>query len=622
MQRRHPSCSRCRHRVCCCPQNRTSVASCVCPPGPPGPQGIPGPTGIAGPPGPSGSGTAGPPGPSGLPGSDGEPGEPGPPGPEGPQGIQGPAGINGSVANIAALSAVPDAALPEGTLYYVATVRSYWRLAKTSGLAADAITIAVAQSGGTARWLRELNVADLSWLVANQWFIDAVNGNDENDGQTSLTALRTHGELERRWNGNTIVPTQASGANNEFCTVNILTSLPASDPVVPRVRLAPRKLLWYRGGAETVLYSGTFTAVTPANPAGNEGLLLTDAAIGTWAPHLGRRWRITTAGVRQNTIGWVARDMGALQARSGAPYQPFNMDPATVALWPRLFNGTLRTPLVGDAFNIEQLITISLGPVTTDLVEGSNTSSRIIFGELAFRSDGANSLSFAMNGTQSVVTYSCDMAGIVNWEAGFFGTFTNNHLSGGMLVFGGTVQMQAGLVDDRDGANALGIEVFPNGQLGLQIGTMLQNRGMRGTNISIADACVFDSAAVLANPGGHGLSVGRNRNTVSNTNTSGWCSILTVFYGSGNAGAGVYVNAGCRVPIAAGALAGATITGAGGDFRLNNTTTSRAWNEATGAYTAAIPNTWANLVLAIGGGGLGGSAHDVQSDAHIVSAAA
>ena len=584
------SCSRCHRKVCCCP--RTVASSCICPPGPPGPEGPPGSNGTTG--------------------------------ATGPVGPEGPAGINGSVPDIAALSAVPDAALAEGTLYYVESVRSFWRLAKSSDQTADGITVAPAQSGGAAQWFRELNVADLSWLTVNTWYIDAVAGDDENDGQAAVPAanrvgpLRTHGELTRRWAGNRIAPTQTNSIGNFYCQVNILTSLPATDPIEPDCVISSNTFLWYVGRAETVLYSGSITGFTVAAPLTNTPTQIVDSAIGSWAPYVGQRLRVTTVGARFNTIAWIAFDLGAEESRVSQPYLPGNMGPA--ASKPALPTGSVQTLQVGDTFNIEQLVTVSFGPiaVSAEQADTGNTGA-IIFGELVVRNN-----TVAIGLTTQFVAYSTQMVNLAIDDA-FVAYLTNCHITGSMYCLGGFTSIQAGLFDQSQFAGG-GLTSYA--LCILQNGVMFQGVGMRGTSLSISDACVFDSVASTNNPQGHGVSVGRGPAIVGQGsalfNSVGFCSIQIRLWGSGNAGSGLYVNAGCHVTHAAGIVANLTITG-GSDFRLNGSATANVWdqtaNAGAGAYLVPRACTWANLQASVATTGFGGNAEDIPSGARIAAAA-
>ena len=628
------SCSTCHRTSCACTSTRgrtgptgpTGSTGATGPAGTASSTGATGPTGAVGSTGPTGAvGATGPTGAFGATGSTGGIGSTGPTGPtglSGSTGATGAEGLNGSVPDITALSAVPDAPLVEGALYYVETVRSYWRLAKTSGATADAITIATAQSGGTARWLRELNVlSDLSWLTANDWYIDATSGNDEFNGQAAAAApgnvgpLKTHGELARRWGRGILQPTTLNGFGNFVCTVHLLTSLPSTDPVQPLCTLGSSVYLWYQGLAETTLYSGTFSAVALATPATNSPLQLTDAGIGTWATYLGRRWRVT-AGARTNTMGWVAKDLLANTARSSAGLRPNNMDPAQVADYPSLLNGVALPPQVGDAFAIEQLVTVTLGISGIEMLAANG---RVIFGEIAFR----NGPVFSQPGIIAVQLYSCSSPLQLNWQLGLQGNLVNCQITRTVWAVAGSFTWLAGLVGPADAGSA-GLEVFSGAEVGLSEGAMFQGCGMHGTNIGVTDACVFDVVANAGNPGGHAFSIGKNVNRFSSTNNVRFGAVLTRLWGSGNAGAGVYVGAGSELVYASGVVANLTITGTGGDFRLNNKTTGNVWdqtaNAGAGGFLAPRTLSWANLAATVATTGFGGFAQDVESNACVAAA--
>ena len=606
---RHTSCSRCRRKVCCCTRS-----TCLCPPGPPGP---PGATGAAGPPGPPGStGASGPPGLSGSTGA------------QGPEGPEGPAGPDIVVPNIAALSATPTAALVSGNQAWVETVRATWVLDTTSTLTPEVPPITIAPAVGGGNWIR-LPEADPTWLYVNDWFINATTGNDEADGQTLLTPLRTHGELERRWNGGTLAPsTTTAGGLSLVCTVTLQTSLPATDPVFVRCILGRTVFLWYKGGADGApLYTGTFTAVTPIATSTNQALQLTDAAIVAWAPYLGKRWRITS-GARLNVMGWVARDLGAQTARSSTGQVPSPMNPASAASAPTLASGVVLQPQVGDTFVIENLIAITLGQPNTPIEQSGGQGERVVMGELLVRSQGFLGLALRSNNAPSALGfYSCDFAVGIVWESGNggAGNMSNCRFAIGLFVIGGTVSVASGLFDAVT-AGAFGAECYNSGSLQLTQGAMGQGVGFRGTAISITDACVFDSVSTGTNPGGHGLAIGITRLSFQGTRQAAWCNVVTRLWGSGNAGAGVYVNAGSILEIPAGVLTTAmTITGTGGDFRLNNNTTANPWdqtaNAGAGAFLAPRVCSWANLIATVATTGFGGFAQDVPSGARIAAAA-
>ena len=169
------------------------------------------------------------------------------------------------------------------------------------------------------------------------------------------------------------------------------------------------------------------------------------------------------------------------------------------------------------------------------------------------------------------------------------------------------------------GSFAMGIQCLGGGSVFLADDVMLQDVGMRGQNLIIQAANVFDSVPTVSNPGGHGVFAGG-----SNVGYFGGTVSFTRFFsgkplrlwGFGNAGAGVAIGPGAQLASKTGAFP--TITGAQGDFTLAGATSGRAWDDSAGAYTTSRSNTWTNLGAAIVSGGFGGNAHDPTHDAHAV----
>ena len=506
------------------------------------------------------------------------------------------------------------------------TVRATWVYDPTSTLVPEVPPTTVAPAVGGGNWIR-LPEADPSWLYASNWYINATTGSDENVGQTALAPLRTHGELERRWGGGILRPPIAF-LTIRLCTVNIQTSLPTSDPVFPTCVIGPAAVLWYRGQVETVLYSGTFTGVVAVNPATDQPQHLTDAAIGNWTPYLFKRWRITTAGARFNTIGWVARDLAAQTCRSSQPQLPGNMNLANSALWPIAVGGAVQVPQVGDTFNIENLVAITLGPIETTITEGGSLSAsdgKLVFGELAVRPNPIGlTVNMSSTGSSGIAPYSCELPRLIVQNTNFANFSNNRYYDFLQVAGGGSIAFNAGLADG--GTQGIGVEIFPTGLALFGQNFMCQNVGVRGTNIVAQQLCVFDSAVTGNNPGGHGLAIGRFRTTVtSTTNQVSWANVDTL-WGTGNGGTGLFINGGSVVNYTNGGVARLRITGAGGDFRLNNNAIANVWdqtaNAGAGAWLAPRATTWVNLAATVATTGFGGNATDVPTGTRILQAAA
>jgi len=300
------------------------------------------------------------------------------------------------------------------------------------------------------------------------------------------------------------------------------------------------------------------------------------------------------------------------------------MNPANAAFFPILVNGTNTPPQVGDTFVIEDLITVSAGPLSLQYIQGGSTSTsaaRIVFGEIAFRSNSVGMTLFTPGHSGVALNcYSCDFNVSLTCSATSFGIMTNNRYRS-MVGISGPIELQAGLVND---AAAVGIEVYQNGIVGLTQGFMCQGASIKGANLLIVDAAIFDVASSGVNPGGHAITIGFGRSLAYGARSVCNASIQTRVWGNGNAGVGLNIEACCQVQYTAGIVASLTVTGTGGDFRLNGKTTSNVWDQTANAGAGAwlVPRncTWANLAAAIGAAGLGGFANDVESGARIASA--
>ncbi|MGB8383851.1 MAG: hypothetical protein WCG47_21825, partial [Dermatophilaceae bacterium] len=444
------------------------------------------------------------------------------------------------------------------------------------------------------------------------------------------TALRSHEELERRIKakGNLLTPPVHATLGYKITTVHIMTDLPPGDPInLDGVVVGQDSFLLYRAGVTSAMRTGTFTNVVAKNPAANQPFEVEDSALsGTWTADLGRRVRLTS-GPRENTVMWVAKDLGANRARVSDPSiigamvgDPFVGDDMTA-----------QVPQPEDTYAVETLPQVTLGVI--DVKSPGLTPSSpagglpgIAFAELDLREP--EELSQLVHPSFDGITpwmWSCRVMPLCesfHWEAGIF---LNCFLHRGLLANGpaGFTYFYGGLIGVSAATPAgklLGVQCHGGSEVYLRDNVMLQDVGMRGQNLVIQAASVFDSVPTpINNPEGHGVFVGgSNIGYVAGTvsfmrNFSGGGFEL---WGSGNAGAGVAVGPAAQFAYKAGTFP--TITGTAGDFTLGGETSSRAWDDTAGAYTTPRSNTWANLATPIGAGGFGDNAHSPARDAHIV----
>ena len=177
-----------------------------------------------------------------------------------------------TLAELGAYNSLNDV---DGQIAYVASVDDYFSLLKAGGLGTNNITVVDATPPDGAQWQRRL-VASQKWLTQDLWTVDAVNGNDENDGNPA--PIKTFKELQRRIGAqagqirqNTVVTVAAGPDNDENFTLDVETTNTATFLRVTGVR--------------TTLYSGTFTApYQAADPLTNLPDVVTDGALAVdWA---------------------------------------------------------------------------------------------------------------------------------------------------------------------------------------------------------------------------------------------------------------------------------------------------------------------------------------------------
>jgi hypothetical protein len=180
-----------------------------------------------------------------------------------------------SFASRAALAAYDSSAQPTGQLAWVETFADFFTLRSPSSLIADGVTVIDSATPGD-QWQR-LCQPSQQWLQQGSWFIDAAAGNDENDGTSALTPLKSWAEFRRRV-GDPCKP--ATGM-----LVTLLTANPVEDPIAIRHvadnATIPTNTLSILGATPTVVASGTVNAVTAANAATstNGSFTTTNAAL-------------------------------------------------------------------------------------------------------------------------------------------------------------------------------------------------------------------------------------------------------------------------------------------------------------------------------------------------------
>ncbi|KKN22499.1 hypothetical protein LCGC14_0914620 [marine sediment metagenome] len=230
-----------------------------------------------------------------------------------------PIGVTG-VTDIAELSQINDEVIATGTAISVATVLDTFLLDKASTAAVDGITIAVTKSM-VGRWVRS-ETFNSYWGNQFTWYIDADNGNDENKGDTSLTALATFAECTRRMGARTY---------RQPVTINILSDINEGDSVI--LAFCPGFLTIQ--GVDTTIITGTLTSIIQWDHDPSDGYVvagrITDTALsGDWSvagpggTSLIDRKIVLTDGPNAGSYAFIIEDSGSAKEAYVGPWMSEN----------------------------------------------------------------------------------------------------------------------------------------------------------------------------------------------------------------------------------------------------------------------------------------------------------
>jgi hypothetical protein len=448
-------------------------------------------------------------------------------------------------------------------------------------------------------------------LSQANWYINALTGNDHNSGIVPTKPLKTFAELVKRWGRLPLVLTGKPSAVITpilLTTIYILSDLPASDPIDLQGTIAGNMLLALIG-AQTTVHTGTLTGVVNKNRNINQAQEISDAGIGSWAPFVGKRIRITS-GARVGQVAWIVKDLGGVSARTTSF--------SNVAL-PGAFPTAVPDNLIltgvsdgvmaaGDPYVIEDLTKVyRRAQVIQSNLSGVNTNDIVGWSNFDFQGDGGG-FSPSLLGNVFEIMKGCRWTGVLNAiQDGVRHQYLNCFFqpanfevslaaTSSLFRSGGAMQLEIGC---REGTGI----TFTNDFL-IQEGDLFVASG----DVKTGRLAIFDNAfgsAIFV--GGFGFGSAR----LSNSGQNGPSGLL---WGSGNTAEYLIMAGGSQfvyddVPVG---------TGAGADFNLAGAVSSRAWDETAGAYTALVANTWANLGTPIGGGGFDGNAHNVERSVDIV----
>lgn len=463
-----------------------------------------------------------------------------------------------------------------------------------------------------------------NFLSQLNWFIDPVNGDDNNDGATPATALETWAELNKRWgNWNLLTPPPTTTIYGDLpiTTVTILNDLPPTDPINFEVNLQMGGLLYIRGNTPTVSRAGTLSAnatVLSRTNVPNPG---------------GTPWSISDPGITaadvNNLITFTSGPASGGYTWGAKVTSPGNLrlsNIANVVLFPNANftgNAVSNPPLAGNTYNVLALTEATLGyinvgyegnpPHSEDDITfpffgffGANDPGGVYFDLLHFTVTPGGQGRWSALGPSDVgfIFNRCKIDNSIDWLQGQFIGVNSGYFGLGDLVRGGLeftaptfIVLTAGLVNGFPGIGIFSPSVgVRGGKVVLDGDILLQNTHAityAGGNTQFAAVGVFDTQ-----PSAFGvpeLSAGVSAVNGGSPIQAGFLGGGSGLYGNGNAGFGVaIINFSSMDTNGAG---NTVITGVGGDFSVAFET-AKLWtfDLTAGTYAGPTAATWPNLI--------------------------
>jgi len=453
------------------------------------------------------------------------------------------------------------------------------------------VTALIASISAAASYLR----ANVSPVVQTAYYVNAMTGNDSNNGATPATALRSLAALNSRLsNQNAASPV----------TVNLQTDFPPSDPLFVDNFNGTLNVI----GTRKPIRTGTITGFSPVNRATNSETRITDVAVLDWTPDLalvtGRRVRNTKAGPNLDQIVYVADNVGAGVASTDVPYD-INLNEGVFA--------------PGDTYVVEEVTRL-----TIQTISSSGQISNFPFGTANFNDVHVEGILVETNLGSCFVAYTAchfDALPVVSGDLDI--QIVKCSGSQGIISLGGNARVYSGLWGPNTTDRGCIISAGPSGLTTVDYdatawgGSIKLECGSMAVGLGAAFNCP------LFNGSGAGVQIAAGNVQVENLPSGSFAlypfnNATCALYGKGNAEQGIAIGSGSLMSWRDTLPA---ITGALGDFKLSAGGRERAFNEAAGVYSAVIAPTWAKMATTVAGGGFGGNAHDMSGESHLVKAA-
>lgn len=396
---------------------------------------------------------------------------------------------------------------------------------------------------------------------------------------SSAQPLLTVAELNRRMG-------QAPLTTGAIYTITFLSNMTAPDEPLNTNQVRGQDIELDFVGTPAVLHTGVLTGATvpmdPTAAGGGQATVLADTTLGAggWSAFVAHVLRVTS-GARAGTSLWISHTTPSITTATGSA--PFDDTGDLVA-----------GPQSGDPYEIVAGTAMKLGTISDVLMTGSPT--------ITFTDIETISLASSAGYVATIAFIECTRVQqnvFVNGTAGvsLLNSWSGPNVSGQVLFFTGGVWAAtfAGQIVTTMNVDAhllvnstLRVATFGNGVISLGVNLGIQFQDCPGFALEVAS--------------GVNLAIGSARVWGKNNSTTGNPTVL--------------VDAGGSLSIAV-----PTVTGNGDDWALSGSGPASPYDSSIHAYAAPIagPHTWAQLTTAIGSGGFGNGAHNVQFNSHLTA---
>jgi hypothetical protein len=206
------------------------------------------------------------------------------------QGITPAPAANGnlSVANIAALIALEGVGV--GQLVHVQTLGRAFIAVPAGASALESCVVEPSTGNPLVQWQTVVSTSEQRWQEQTIWYVDAIGGNDENNGLDAANAIRTINEFGRRLGESTA----ALGAN---ITIYIMSDLTDPTYLTLHRKSLEQSLTIRNGRTPIILASGTLATYTAPSTASNEVTVISITGIADFSALVGKKVNFGAQGV-------------------------------------------------------------------------------------------------------------------------------------------------------------------------------------------------------------------------------------------------------------------------------------------------------------------------------------